>query len=226
MQQRRKRVGVVALLHESNTFIAEATELEHFRQDVLLEGPAVERHFQDAPHELGGFFAGLDAAGVSALPLFAARAFPYGTIAAGAFDKLVSRLCDAVRQAMPLDGVLAAPHGATVAAIHADADGYWLSSVREIVGPGVPIVATLDAHANVSPAMVAATDALVAYRTNPHLDQRETGVRAAEIMARTLAGEVRPTQAMATPRWRSTSSHRTRRSSRSHRWLPGPETMN
>ena len=51
-----KRVGVVALLHESNTFIADATDLARFRQDVLLTGTAVRDHFADAPHEVGGFF--------------------------------------------------------------------------------------------------------------------------------------------------------------------------
>jgi microcystin degradation protein MlrC len=70
---------------------------------------------------------------------------------------------------------------------------------RKLVGADVPIVATLDAHANVSPQMVAATDALVAYRTNPHLDQHEAGQRAARIMARTLSGEICPTQAAAFP---------------------------
>ena len=100
---------------------------------------------------------------------------------------------------MPLDGVLAAPHGATVAANHADADGHWLTQLRAVVGEDTPIVATLDAHANVSPQMVDATDAIVGYRTNPHLDQRQTGQRAAAIMARTIAGEIRPTQAASFP---------------------------
>jgi microcystin degradation protein MlrC len=199
MRDGPKRVGIVALLHESNTFIADTTDIGRFRQDVVLCGDAVRDHFGDAPHEVGGFFAGLADAGIEAVPLFAARSFPYGTITADALDTLVAELCGSVQGAMPLDGILAAPHGATVAANHADADGYWLSLLRDLVGADVPIVATLDAHANLSRRMVEATDALVAYRTNPHLDQHETGVRAARIMSRTLAGEIRPTQAAAFP---------------------------
>lgn len=42
-------------------------------------------------------------------------------------------------------------------------------------------------------------DAWFAYRTNPHLDQHETGVNAAKLLARTLRGEVKPTTAAAFP---------------------------
>src|SRR5439155_11629557 len=80
-----------------------------------------------------------------------------------------------------------------------DADGYWLTRVREHVGPRVPVIGTLDPHGNLSPRMVAACDALTAYRTNPHLDQRDRGLEAAALLARTLRGEVRPTMAAAFP---------------------------
>jgi microcystin degradation protein MlrC len=102
-------------------------------------------------------------------------------------------------RAGPLDGLLVAPHGATVSENHPDADGHWLTRLRERFGSKFPILGTLDLHANVSPAMVAACDALVAYRTNPHLDQRQRGIDAARLMARTLRGEVRPTMAAAFP---------------------------
>ena len=194
------RIGIVALLQESNTFVSGKTRLEHFERELLLTGEAIHSAFVDAEHELGGFFAGLkDESDFEAVPIFAARALPYGTIEASAFDELVRRLLDGVSKAGPLDGILAAPHGATAAVNHPDADGSWLTKLREQVGPDLPIIATLDPHGNLSPAMVAATDALVAYGTNPHLDQRETGLRAADLMKRTLRGEIRPTQAAAFP---------------------------
>jgi microcystin degradation protein MlrC len=98
-----------------------------------------------------------------------------------------------------LDGLLLAPHGATVSEEHLDADGYWMGLLRERLGPEKPIIATLDPHANLSAAMVEATDALVAYRTNPHLDQRERGREAARLLTRTLRGEIRPAQAAGMP---------------------------
>ena len=194
------KIGIVALLQESNTFIAGKTQLEHFERELLLTGEAIRDAMADTEHEVGGFFAGLDdETDFEAVPIFAARALPYGTIAAGAFDELVDRLLDGVRNAGSLDGILAAPHGATVAENHPDADGWWLTRLRGVVGSDIPIIATLDPHGNLSPAMVAATDALVAYSTNPHLDQRATGHRAADLMKRTLRGEIRPTQAAAFP---------------------------
>ena len=77
-----------------------------------------------------------------------------------------------------------------------DADGDWLSRARLHVGDAVPIIGTLDLHANVSPKMIAACQALVGYRTNPHLDQHACGIQAGQLMVRTLRGEIRPTQAL------------------------------
>ncbi|MGH7128082.1 MAG: M81 family metallopeptidase, partial [Planctomycetaceae bacterium] len=188
------RVGIVALLHESNTFISEPTTLEHFRQNLLLRGEAIREALAGSHHETGGFFAGLDEADIEAVPVFAARALPFGTVTAETFERLQEMLFAALAEAGPLDGILAAPHGATVSEAEPDADGAWLERLRETVGPSVPIVATCDPHANLSPRMVAATDAIIAYRSNPHLDQRDRGIEAARLMAQTLRGEVRPVQ--------------------------------
>lgn len=193
------RVGIIALLQESNTFIAGATTFAHFEADMLLEGDAVRARFDGAHHEVGGFFAGLAEEKIDAVPIFAARALPYGIVAADAFDALLARMDAAIDRAGPFDGLLVAPHGATVAANLPDADGHWLSRLRTRFGRALPIIGTLDLHANVSPKMVAACDALIGYRTNPHLDQRARGIDAARLMARTLRGEVKPTMAAAFP---------------------------
>ncbi len=193
------RIGIIAFLHESNTFLHQPTSVESFRQNLLLTGEPIRDALADAHHEVGGFFAGLAAAGAEAVPLFAARALPSGTIAAGAFDELVTQLLHAVRAAENLDGILVAPHGATVSEPHPDADGYWLSELRKAVGPSMPIIGTLDAHANLSPLMVDSCDALIAYRTNPHLDQRDRGIEAANLMLQTIRNEIRPTMAAAFP---------------------------
>ncbi|WP_417746316.1 M81 family metallopeptidase [Rosistilla oblonga] len=194
------RIGIVALLHESNTFITQNTTLAHFQQDTLLTGEAIRERFADAPHEVGGFFAGLGAAdNVEIVPIFAARAIPYGPIEASTFDQLIETMVQQCEAAGPLDGILAAPHGATVAEGRPDADGYMLSRLRELLGPDRTLIATIDAHANVSPAMADATDALVSYRTNPHLDQRQRGVEAAQLMVKTLTSGRRLHQLAAFP---------------------------
>lgn len=193
------RVGIVAFLHESNTFIARPTTLDHFREGWLLSGADVRSQTIGTHHEVGGFFAGLDQEGITAVPIFAARAMPYGPLTAETFSKLLERMFDELERAGPLDGLLLAPHGATVSQEQPDADGFWLSEVRRRVGPGQPLVATLDPHGNLSPQMVDACDAIVAYRTNPHLDQYARGTEAARLIARSLRGEVRPTMAAAFP---------------------------
>lgn len=192
------RVGVVALMHESNTFIRGRTTLEHFQHDLWLRGNEVRR-LASSHHEVGGFFAGLNAAAVESVPIFATRAVPFGVVETATFRHLRDTLHAELDRAGPLDGLLVAPHGAMVAEEEPDADGCWLTEVRQRYGPNFPIIGTLDLHANLSPRMITATDALIAYRTNPHLDQRHRGIEAATLMARTLRQEVRPTQGGAFP---------------------------
>lgn len=189
------RVGILALQHESNTFIQSATTLADFEYDVLATGDAIYPIFKDSAHEIGGFFAGLAETDLEAVPIFVARALPGGTITAETVETLVQKMLQELQQAGPLDGLLVAPHGAGVSENERDLDGYWLTLVREQVGPELPIVCTLDAHANVSQAMIDACDATIVYRTNPHIDQKDRGIEAARLMQRILNEEVKPTQA-------------------------------
>lgn len=193
------RIGIIALLQESNTFVSQPTFLKHFEEDLLVEGEAIREWLASAHHEVGGFFQGLAEESLEAVPIFAARAVPHGTMTEDTLSALLARMFEGLGKAGPLEGLLLAAHGATVSDGPADVDGYWLSKIRKTVGRDVPLVATLDPHANLSPQMVAATDALMAYQTNPHIDQRQRGVEAARIMAKTVRGECRPTQAAAFP---------------------------
>jgi microcystin degradation protein MlrC len=193
------RIGIIALLQESNTFIGRPTTLAHFQEELLLVGEAVRERLAGTHHEIAGMFHALEEEGAEAVPLFAARAVPYGVIEAAAIERLLATMFEQLERAGTLDGVLVAPHGATVSEPYADVDGHWLSELRRRVGPDVPIIGTIDAHANLSPAMVAAVDALIAYRTNPHLDQRARGIDAGRLIVETLRGKVQPTMAAAYP---------------------------
>jgi microcystin degradation protein MlrC len=193
------RIGIIALLHESNTFSPQPTTIEQFRENTLLEGEAIRDALADTHHEIGGFFGGLQKLGAEAVPLFAARALPSGTIGRDTFAELLQRLWQTLDGAGELDGLLVAPHGATVSEEWPDADGHWLQQLRRRVGSDMPIVGTLDPHANLSPAMVTSCHALLAYRTNPHLDQRRRGEEAADLIVRTVRGEIQPTMAAMFP---------------------------
>ena len=196
---RPPRIGVAGFLHESNTFLGVPTTYHHFTAASLTRGPALIARWTNTHHELGGFLDALSAADAQIVPLLATFAVPSGAITAEAFERIASELLADLQSALPLDGLLLALHGATVSADHPDADGELLRRIRDLVGPGLPIVTTLDLHANVSPRMIALANATVAYRSNPHLDQRDRGREAATLLLRTLSGDIRPTQALETP---------------------------
>ena len=193
------RVGIIGIYHESNTFISMPTTLDLFRQSALLAGDAIRQEYDGVHHEVGGFFQGLDEAEIESVPILLAAATPSGPVTAEALDAILEMVWQGLDTAGKLDGLLLAPHGAAVAENHDDMDGYWLSLVRERMGTGFPIVSTIDPHANLSPQMIAACDATVAYRSNPHLDQRQVGLEATQLLIGRLRGDINPTQAAAFP---------------------------
>jgi microcystin degradation protein MlrC len=194
-----KRVGILGFLHESNTFLNVPTTYELFESTSMTRGTQLIERWQGTHHELGGFLAGTEEAGLSVTPCMATYAVPGGTITASAYERIVSELLQAVAEAHSLDGLLIALHGAAVSADFPDADGEFLRRLRLMVGSDLPIVITLDLHANVSPAMIALSSAIIAYRSNPHVDQKERGREAALLLGRILSGEIKPAQAIETP---------------------------
>jgi microcystin degradation protein MlrC len=154
--------------------------------------------WREAHHEMGGFIVGVEREGYELAPTVMAWATPSGPVDDAVLDEVVDGIATRVRQS-GADGLLLALHGAMVTQRHADGDGAVLSRLRTKLGPELPIVATLDYHANVSAEMAENADALVGYQTYPHVDQRDRGLVAAGLMARTVRGEIRPLIAVAQP---------------------------
>lgn len=195
----KKRVGIVGIYHESNTFIPNPTTFEQFQEGLFLHGSEISKRYHDAHHEMSGFLQTLDKAGIEAVPIFFTQTYPWGKVTDDALDAIWKIVAEGLEAAGPLDGILAAPHGAGVSESRPDMDGWWLGEIRKIIGPNIPMIATMDPHVNLSAAMVAACDALISYRQNPHLDMRQRGEEAAGLMVRTLRGEIRPTMAATFP---------------------------
>ncbi len=146
----------------------------------------IER-FRDANIPVGGFLRAADERGWKVLPSCWAGATPSAHVTRDAFERMAGAIVADVRAALDeggLDAVYLDLHGAAVAEHVDDAEGELLTRIRGLVGPRRPIVASLDLHANVTRAMLATADALVAYRTYPHVDMAETGRRAAHLMHR------------------------------------------
>lgn len=193
------KIALLGFLHESNTFLSTPTGYSDFARTSLTCNAAMLARWRGAHHELGGMIAGCEETGMEIVGGMATFALPSGTITEEAYEQLAKKLMEALQQSLPVDGILIALHGATVSEKHRDADGEILRRVRSMVGMTLPIITTLDLHANISHTMAQHSTAMIAYRTNPHLDQFDRGREAALLLHRTLTGEVRPLQYLATP---------------------------
>ena len=193
------RIAIIGFLHESNTFVHTKTTRDNFAACNLHIGKEVLDHWQGAHHEVGGFLEGALQYEFDPVPILVAVAMPAGPLTADTFESLWHDISAGLQHAGNLDGILLALHGATVADNAHDADGEMVARIRHLVGNQLPIVMTLDLHANVSKRMIEGVTATVLYRTTPHVDQRERGLEAAKLMARTVRGEIQPVQAIEFP---------------------------
>lgn len=185
------RIAIGHIIHESNSFSPKLTAYSDF---TVMRGDQIVRHYRDAFNEVGGFLEGGARYGFEALPLYSATATPSGHVTADAFERVNGELLASFKAAEPFDGILLALHGGQVSANYPHADAETARRVREAY-PHVPIVLTHDPHDHAAPELIAQVDAMVIYKTNPHIDMRQTGLHAAELISRIVRGEVKPTMA-------------------------------
>jgi len=195
------RIAVGGFQHETNTFAALPATLADFEAPDawpgLVRGAALLDAVQGINLPAAGFIDEARAVHAELVPLVWCSAQPSGRVTRDAFERISAMLLADLAAAGSLDAVYLDLHGAMVAEQVDDADGELLDRVRRLVGRDVPVVASLDFHANVSPRMVAAADALVGYRTYPHVDMAESGARAFALLREALraplpARELRP----------------------------------
>ncbi|MFM7703447.1 MAG: M81 family metallopeptidase, partial [Rubrivivax sp.] len=194
------RILIAGYQHETNTFAPSLADWSAFTRGdsfpAFSRGQAMVDLMAGVNIPVAGFIDAARRAGWALVPSAWAGAIPSSYVTQDAFERIASAICEdatAARDSGGLDGIYLDLHGAAVAEHALDSEGELLARLRRIVGPQVPIVASLDLHANVTPAMLREADALVAYRTYPHVDMAETGERAAELLARRLrAGRKEP----------------------------------
>jgi microcystin degradation protein MlrC len=185
------RILIAGLMHESNTFSTTPASRRRFEEGSLAFGADVIPIWKDAHHEFGGFIEGASRYGYEMVPSVMGWATPSGPVDDAVLDEVVDRIvvdCGSAK----LDGVLLALHGAMVTKKHPSADTEVLRLVRAAVGREMPLVASLDFHANCDPRMAEFANALVGYQTYPHVDQRQRGLLAAELLTRMIRREIRP----------------------------------
>ena len=184
------KIAIAGFQHETNTFAPSMAKYEHFVNGggfpAMTRGEDILK-FRDINIPAGGFIREAEKAGHTLVPILWTAATPSAHVE----QATVERICDEIiagLQAAQADAVYLDLHGAMVVEHFDDGEGEILRRVREVVGPNVPVVASLDLHANVTQAMFDHADVLCAFRTYPHVDMAETGARCALILNQILAG--------------------------------------
>jgi microcystin degradation protein MlrC len=181
------RIAVGGFLHETNTFAPTKATYEDFVHGggwpSMAFGEDVLKVMRDINVGLAGFAGAAETNGWELAPTISCGASPSAHVTKDAFERIVKVMVDGIAAAGPLDGVYLDLHGAMVTEHLDDGEGEILARVRKVIGNDIPLVASLDLHANVTPEMVAYADALIAYRTYPHIDMAETGRSAAKHLA-------------------------------------------
>ena len=188
------RIAIGSILTECNQLGGIPIDITWFERYDLHRGEAVLKVRSGV---VGGMLEVLRERQADVVPLLTASTCPGAYLTAACYTALKTELLDRLRAALPVDGVLLPLHGAAVAENAPDLEGDLIGAVRQVVGPTVPIVATLDLHAHVTGDMVRYADALLAWETYPHRDAFTTGVRGARLLLDTLEGRCRPAMAMA-----------------------------
>src|SRR6266446_4822492 len=159
------RVAILGFSIECNKFAPVATKA-HFLARTYLEGDAiVDDARSPTPRmlpETPGFIGAMDASGAwTPVGIALAMTEPNGPVEHVFFVELLDTIERRLTAALPVDAVYICSHGAGLTTEEDDPDGMLFETVRQIVGPGVPIAATLDLHANVSERMVQSIDVFI-----------------------------------------------------------------
>ena len=194
------RILIAGYQHETNTFAPSLADWAAFTRGdsfpAFVRGEEMPRTLAGINIPVAGFIEAARRRGWTLVPSAWAGAIPSSYVTEDAFERIAGAICEDVRNARDrggLDAIYLDLHGAAAAEHALDSEGELLARLRGIVGAEVPIVASLDLHANVTRRMLELADALVSYRTYPHVDMAETGELAAELLARRLkAGRKEP----------------------------------
>ena len=199
------RILVAGFQHETNTFAPSQADWAAFQSGAgypeSTRGAAMLARMAPTSLPMGGFLRDAAERGWQPVPSIWAGATPSAHVTRDAFERIAAALLDDARAAVAtgIDGVYLDLHGAAVAEHVDDAEGELLERLRAVVGPALPVVASLDLHANVTARMLRHASAMTAFRTYPHVDMAETGARAAGLLALLLAGTPLSTHAERLP---------------------------
>lgn len=193
------RIAIGEFNHEANTFIRDEVQLDYVKQLAWHHGEELLEHHAGYRSYLGGMIDAASSHDVTILPTFSAHAGASGTLAREAYELARAELLTGLEAALPVDAICLALHGAAIANGYDDPEGDILARVREIAGPDIPIVVTLDLHGNITQEMVDNSDLLLGVNFYPHVDMYDRGVEAVIRAIQMVRGDIRPTAYLALP---------------------------
>jgi microcystin degradation protein MlrC len=183
------KVLVAGYQHETNTFAPSKADWAAFNRGdsfpAFIHGQPMLEQLRGVNIPIGGFIDAARTHGWQLVPSSWCGAIPSAHVTEDAFERIsASILADVNRGGF--DAVYLDLHGAAVAEHVDDTEGELIARIRRAVGPDLPIVVSLDLHANVTLRMLREADALVSYRSYPHVDMAATGELAATLLARRI----------------------------------------
>ncbi len=187
-----KRVLTGRFMHETNTFSVVRTDMALWRRRDFHTENEIPAVFRGTRSAMGATFEAAEKYGWTLIHPISANANPSGLVTDDAFETIGGMILTAADRQRPIDGVLFHLHGAMVTESHEDGEGELLERLRHVLGPDVPVVVTLDLHANVTEKMAQHANALIAFRTYPHIDMYERAWQGAELLEKAMAGKVKP----------------------------------
>jgi len=186
------RIVIAMMKHETNTFSPVPTDWHRFEERGAYRGPDAIEAYEGTGTAFGAYLRLARDIGAEVVAPIAVEALPSGPVTQEAYERITGLICEAVGTGC--DAVMLDLHGAMVSEATPDGEGLLLERLQHIA-PQVPIAVTCDMHCNLTPRMVDNCTALIGYKTYPHVDMYNVGLRVGRILLRALEGEVQPTMA-------------------------------
>jgi len=183
------KVAIGSFLQETNTFSPHKTKLSDFK---ILYGKNFYNQSLEENTEVKGFINILKKEKIKIIPLMGGWAVSSGRIIKKDFKKIIKNFIDSLKQEKKIDGLLLALHGSCAAEGCDSVESYLIEKIRKTIGKKIPIIISLDLHANITKSMQKNTNAIVGYKTCPHIDTYQTGKSAAKLIIKTIKNKIKP----------------------------------
>lgn len=172
-----KKVLIAQFHHESNGFSPVTSNENDFK--VLYE----EEIFQNIKENdsISGIIQTLQAHNIECIPTVFMRAVPNGEVDEKFFKKIYNQFINLINKyEKSIDAITLALHGSMRIRNLGAAEPIILKALRETF-PKIPIFVAMDMHASLSQSVINHCNAIVGYKTAPHIDCTQTGEHIARL---------------------------------------------